>query len=140
VAGLRQGGKRALAVLGDPAAREALEVDLQLRGHHGGLDGLTLRRIAWLHTALCQDPHTLTAQLAGSDGYTLTEHLLFLAVDQLRTANWMRSKDGAKGRNRPKPLSPLAKPRGLRIGGTDRSPSEVMEVLARMAPARTTTA
>jgi hypothetical protein len=111
-----------------------------LRGHRGGLDGLTLRRIAWLHTALCQDPHTLTAQVAGSDGCTLTEHLLFLVVDQLRTANWLRSKDGAKGRNRPKPLSPLAKPRGLRIGGTDRSPSEVMEVLARMAPARTTTA
>jgi hypothetical protein len=139
VAEPRQGGKRALAVLDDPAAREALEVDLQLRGHRGGLGGLTLRRIAWLHMALCEDPHTLTAQVAGSDGYTASEHLLFLVVDELRTGNWMRSKDGAKGRNRPKPISPLAKPRGIRTGHTDRSPAEVMEVLARMRPARTTT-
>jgi hypothetical protein len=88
--------------------------------------------------ALCEDPRSLTAQVAGSDGYTLTDHLLFLVVDDLRTANWQRSKDGVKGRNRPKPVSPLARPRGIRTGHTNRPPSEVIEVLARLGPARTT--
>lgn len=101
---------------------------------------MTLRRIGWLHAALCADPHSLSAQVAGGDGYSVSEHLLFLAVDQLRLGNWLQSKDGAKGRNRPRLLSPLAKPRGKRIGRTSRTPAEVIEVLDRLGPARPTTA
>jgi hypothetical protein len=44
-----------------------------------------------------------------TDEYTPDQHLLFLIHDQLAIANWQRTKDGSKGRNRPKPLSPLAK-------------------------------
>lgn len=94
-----------------------------------------MRRIGQLHAALAADPRSVTAQAAGGDGYSRVEHLLFLAVDELRTATWLRTKDGAKGRNRPKKLSPLARPAGRRTGRTDRSPSEVAELLARYGPA-----
>nr|WP_240981177.1 DUF5361 domain-containing protein [Streptomyces sp. N502] len=85
---------------------------------------------------MCNDPTSVTGRLAGGDGYSRLEHLLFLAVDELRVANWQRSKDGTKGRNRPKPISPLAQKPGLRTGRTDRSPREVQELLARFGPAR----
>lgn len=75
------------------------------------------------------------ARAAGGDGYTTTEHLLFLILDQLRTLSWLQSRDGAKGRNRPEPVSPLAEKRGHRIGDTaDRDPLEVMALLARFGP------
>ncbi len=45
---------------------------------------------------------------------------------------WMQSKDGAKGRNRPKPVSPLAQPK--RVGRTDRDPDDVKAMLARFGP------
>lgn len=95
-----------------------------------------MRRIGQLHTTLLADPRSLTAQTAGGDGYTALEHLMFLAVDELRTANWQRTKDGAKNRNRPRPISPLAKPPGRKTGHTDRSPSDVAALLARYGPAR----
>lgn len=57
-----------------------------------------------------------------------------MIVDELRVANWLRSKDGAKGRNRPKRISPLAKKPGTRIGRTTRSPREVMDLLRRIGP------
>lgn len=47
---------------------------------------------------------------------------------------WLQSADGAKGRNRPKPVSPAARPK--RIGHTDRDPAEVMAMLARYGPQR----
>lgn len=48
----------------------------------------------------------------------------------------MRSKDGAKGRNRPQPLSPLAQARakGIRTGRTDLPPEQVIAMLARYGP------
>lgn len=79
----------------------------------------------------------MTARLLGGDGRELAEHLLYLAVDELRTANWQRTKDGQKGRNRPRPISPLATKPGVRTGRTDRSPAEVQALLARYGPART---
>lgn len=54
--------------------------------------------------------------------------------DQLSVANWQRSKDGSKGRNRPKPISPLAQRNTQRYGKTDRSPDEVKAYLARFGP------
>lgn len=74
------------------------------------------------------------AQAAGGDGWTRAEHLMAMVVDELKVANWQRSKDGAKNRNRPKPISPLAAQRGVRYGRTDRSPQEVAELLARYGP------
>lgn len=55
-------------------------------------------------------------------------------VDELRIANWQRSKNGAKGVNRPKRISPLAKKQGKRYGKTDKSPAEVLEALAHLRP------
>lgn len=75
------------------------------------------------------------AKAAGGDGYSTTEHLLFLILDQLRALSWLQSKDGAKGRNRPEPVSPLADKRGHRIGDTtDQDPLEVIALLARFGP------
>lgn len=79
----------------------------------------------------------MTARLLGGDGRTTLEHLQYLAVDELRTANWQRSKDGQKNRNKPKPISPLAKQPGIRTGRTDRSPADVQRMLARYGSART---
>lgn len=98
---------------------------------------LTLGRIGGLHEALRHDPASVTAQASGGDGYTTQDHLLFLIVDELRTGNWMRTKDGSKGRNRPKPISPLAQPRGKRTGRTDLPPSDVIAVLSRIGAAPT---
>ena len=80
----------------------------------------------------------MTAQVSGSDGHTREQHLLFLAVDELRTANWQRTKDGQKNRNRPKPLSPLAKKPGKRTGRTTRDPADVMRLLKKVGAAPTT--
>lgn len=55
--------------------------------------------------------------------------------DQLRILVWQNTKDGHKGRNRPKPLSPLAQPAGVRYGGGHgRSNDEVKAYLARFGP------
>lgn len=54
-------------------------------------------------------------------------------MDELRLANWQRTKDGAKNRNRPKPVSPLAR-RGRRIGRTTRPAGEVAAMLRRYGP------
>jgi len=75
----------------------------------------------------------LTAQAAGADGWSRTDHLLAMAVDALRIANWQRGK---KGQKRPKPISPLARGKGKRIGRTDRTPAEVAALLARIGPGR----
>ncbi|MDH2392311.1 DUF5361 domain-containing protein [Streptomyces sp. HNM0663] len=80
----------------------------------------------------------MTAQVFGGDGHTREQHLLYLAVDELRQANWQRSKDGTKGRNRPKPLSPLARRPGKRTGRTDLQPAQVQQLLAGLGPAPTT--
>ena len=48
---------------------------------------------------------------------TVTEQLLALIVDDVRTSNWMRSKDGYKGRNRPESLY-------KRLMGIDKKPQD----------------
>ena len=75
------------------------------------------------------------AKAVGGDGHTRTEHLLYAILDQLRMLTWLQSADGAKGRNRPKPLSPGAD-QAKRVGRTDRDPLEVMAMLARFGPQR----
>ncbi|MGH3878069.1 MAG: DUF5361 domain-containing protein [Actinophytocola sp.] len=55
---------------------------------------------------------------ADDDWEVRPAHLLTLMLDQLVIANWQRSKDGTRGTNRPKPISPLSQPEGTRHGGT----------------------
>lgn len=57
-----------------------------------------------------------------------------MVVDELRIANWQRTKEGRKGTNSPKRISPLAKKPGKRYGRTNKSPTEVIAVLARLRP------
>ncbi|MER7833474.1 DUF5361 domain-containing protein [Streptomyces sp. NPDC095602] len=133
----RPAGKSGLAVLEDPTLQEAVALDLTLRGADPDLPALPLGRVGALFEILRQDPTSTTARVLGGDGHTLAEHLQYLLLDELRIANWQRSKDGAKGRNRPKPTSPLAQGAGVRIGRTDRSPAEVQALLAQYGPART---
>lgn len=132
-----EAGKSGFAVISTPQLREALAVDLLLHGSPVEPETLTVGRIAVLHEALCSDPTSVTARLLGGDGRTAAEHLQFLLVDELRVANWQRTKDGQKGRNKPKPISPLAKKPGIRTGRTDRTPAEVQKLLARYGGART---
>jgi hypothetical protein len=84
---------------------------------------------------LLHDPTSQTAREAGGDGHSLTEHLLFLIVDELRLANWLSSKDGQDNRNRPDPISPLAPPRarlGLVPDGVTQE--QVLDLLAGLGP------
>lgn len=85
--------------------------------------------------ALLGDPTSQVARAAGSDGYSLTEHLLFLIVDELRLANWLSSEDGSKNRNRPDRLSPLAerKPR-LGVVPDGVTQDQVLALLASLGP------
>lgn len=96
---------------------------------------MRLRQVGAAVRGLLSDPASQLARAAGSDGLTGTEHLLFLILDELRIANWQRTKDGRKGRNRPRRVSPLARNAGsVRFGKTDRSPEEVAAYLARFDP------
>lgn len=98
-----------------------------------------MRLLAPIVDMLLATPGTCLSRAIGGDEWALTDHLLALVHDQLAIANWQRSKDGSKGRNRPKPLSPLAQKRaGRRVGKTDRDPDEVKAVLARYGPAADT--
>jgi hypothetical protein len=127
-------GKRAYAVVSDGALRSALEADCTAKGLN--LYTLKLWEVAGLTRSLLTEPTSQLAQAAGGDGFSRTEHLLFLILDQLRLANWMRSKDGTRNRNRPAPMSPLtqAQAKGRRIGHTDLEPEEAMALLARYGP------
>lgn len=84
---------------------------------------------------LLRMPDSLLYQELAEDKWSRGDHLLALIVDQLAIANWQRTKAGAKGRNRPKPISPLAR-QEKRYGKTDRSPEEVKAFLARLNPAQ----
>ncbi len=100
---------------------------------------MPLWQLAACVRGLLADPTGLTAKAFGSDGYSLTEHLLFLVIDELRVANWQRSVDGAKNRNRPARISPLAQPEGRVYGG--RKPSKYSDeqkraYLDRIGPKR----
>jgi adenylate kinase family enzyme len=67
--------------------------------------------------------------------WSTADHLLALQFDALQIANWQRSKDGATGRNRPKPMPrPGLKPIGERVGRTQRTPEEVKAYLAQFRP------
>jgi hypothetical protein len=95
---------------------------------------LDIRLIGAATRALLGDPTTLTAQALGGDGWSRTDHFLAMIVDELRIANWQRSKNGLRNRNKPKRISPLAKKPGRRYGRTDRSPDEVVAYLRRLNP------
>lgn len=94
---------------------------------------MSVRKLIVLTDALLDTPGTHLHRAVSGDDWTRTDHLLALIHDQMAVANWQRTKDGAKGRNRPKPLSPLAQ-KGARYGKTDRDPEEVKAYLARFGP------
>jgi hypothetical protein len=71
----------------------------------------------------------------GEAEWSTGDHLLALLFDALQIANWQRSKDGATGRNKPKPLPrPGLKTAGERMGKTTRTPEEVKAYLAQFRP------
>jgi hypothetical protein len=62
-----------------------------------------------------------------------------LLLDTLRVANWQRSVDGSKGRNRPRPVSPLVRAAGeTTYGGAKRAPAtsraQALALLDRIGP------
>lgn len=83
--------------------------------------------------ALARTPGTLLHRALAGDDWSLDQHMLALAVDALRVANWQRSKDGQRGSRRPKPISPLArKGRSEQYGKTSADPDDVKAYLARL--------
>lgn len=93
------------------------------------LAAVPVRQLGAFIKGVAAVPDSHTAQALGADGWARDEHFLMLIIDTLREANWQRSKDGSKNRNRPKPVSPLAK-RGKRIGNANgRSNTEVLALL-----------
>lgn len=95
---------------------------------------MSLVTIGLLFVKASGDRTTMTAMLLGSDGVSLTDHVLMIAVDELRTANWMRSKDGSRNRNRPKPLSPLAQGKDKKHGTATPAP-QAIAMLSQYGPA-----
>lgn len=67
----------------------------------------------------------------GAD-WTRAEHLLAIVADLLAIANWQRA--GGKRSKRPKPISPLAKPKVTRYGRTTMTPDEAKAYLAKLGP------
>ena len=68
----------------------------------------------------------------GGDGTWDFDRLLAsLTVDALNLIVWQRTKDGQKGRNRPKPITPQPKAGGRNIGGASMSIEELNEILSR---------
>ena len=57
--------------------------------------------------ALARTPGTLLRRELADDDWTLDQHLLAVAIDQLALANWQRQ--GKPGARRPDPVSPFAK-------------------------------
>jgi hypothetical protein len=116
----------------------AIEADLQ---HHYGvaLSDLTTGRLSWRRLKVLIDglPRTsnLVRAIHGDDAdWGIAEHLLALNYDAAQVANWQRSADGAKGRNRPKPFPrPGVK---KRLGKTSMTPAQARAYLARLAPKR----
>lgn len=87
--------------------KEAVEYDLIRLGLR--LDWLGTERLSWrdLLVIVKQSPRGCAIDLAvnGDDAlWGLPEQLLAAAVDELRMLVWIQSKDGQKGRARPKPL------------------------------------
>lgn len=95
---------------------------------------LIVRRLYVLVEALIKMPESLLHKELAGDTWSLTDHLLALIHDQLAIANWQRSRDGQRGSNRPKPISPLAAKNQTRYGKTDRDPEEVKAFLRRLNP------
>jgi hypothetical protein len=83
---------------------------------------------------LARTPGTLLHRTLAGDDWSLDQHLMALAVDALRIANWQRSKDGQKGTRKPKPISPLARRGGRneQYGKTTADPDEVKAYLGRL--------
>jgi hypothetical protein len=65
---------------------------------------LSWRRLLILVERLPQDSATTRAIQGEDAAWSLADHLMAAAVDALNIANWQRSEDGSKGRNRPRPI------------------------------------
>lgn len=74
---------------------------------HLGGDRLTFRRLANLAERLAGNEESDFVRSVDPErqGWTLARMLEAEIVDQLRLANWMRTKDGQDGKNRPEPIT-----------------------------------
>lgn len=131
------GGILGLVDLIDNAeAASALEADLI----HAGMRlrwfpaaDYTWRDLAVFVRHLGQDSALARVQMGKDSPWTLTTQLLALQADYLRMLLWMRSKDGAKGRNRPKPIPrPGIDDGKKKLGGTTKMSAEKMSALLGM--------
>lgn len=71
-------------------------------------------------------------RIYGGDGiWDFDRVLAALVVDALNVLVWQRTKDGSKGRNRPKPIAPQPKREGRHIGGKAMTIEQLNEILSR---------
>lgn len=92
----------------DPAVAAGIEHDLmhaggRLRWIGDGTGRTTWRDVAVLY-ALAAPGSALARATGGDSVWGLSEQLLAGIIDHLAVIAWQRTEDGAKGRNRPKPI------------------------------------
>jgi hypothetical protein len=88
--------------------RSAIEFDLiklGLRLRYLGTDLLTWRDLFVIVQNTFTDTALYRAMNPDSWQWSLSEHLLAVVADATIFGNWMRSKDGRRNRNRPKPIA-----------------------------------
>lgn len=70
-----------------------------------GTDRLTWRKAIIIVRELANDPHSALVRAADPDHlWDLHAHLLANIADSLNLLVWFKTRDGQKGRNRPKPI------------------------------------
>lgn len=84
---------------------------------------------------LLADPTSLLSRQLGSDGLALDRVLLYAVLDELRVANWQRTKNGTTGTNPPAPLNPRVQQREQQPKPTGRmTPEQKQAYLDSIAP------
>ena len=95
---------------------------------------MTVGDVARVLGPLSSDPTSRLSTALGGDGISKSDHVLMLLNDHLAAANWQRG--GGKKKDKPDPLSPLAKRSGgkRRFGQTDLPPEEAIALLRAANP------
>lgn len=127
-----------VAVLEDKDKRAAIEADLIDKGMRlrwfPSVD-YTWRDLLVIVKHLGQESHYGRACLGEDAAWTMDAQLQAATVDCLRLLLWMKTKDGAKNRNRPRPIRRPGVDDGVekkKIGGRTVLPAEDMRAALGM--------
>lgn len=150
--GSQAGGIRGLLEL---IRKHGEALDASLRHEYPGVrlsqvftGDLTLREMRSLVAHLPHDGHALWRKLRDTPGpkpqakappdswWTPERDLMASLIDLVALNVWMKSEDGRKGRNKPKPIERPGVSNGRRMGKTSLPQSQVRALLAARGPRR----